>query len=79
MGESKRDTEGRPGPVRWEAIPSSGSPALHVRENAGGGHVRTDLLLARATFAAAVKRRPGAKITLRNGARILEKAWPADG
>src|SRR5262245_8296159 len=32
-----------------------------------------DLLLARATFAAAVKRWPGAKITLRNGARIIEK------
>jgi hypothetical protein len=37
-----------------------------------------DLLLARATFAAAVKRWPGAKITLRNGARIIEKTWPAD-
>jgi hypothetical protein len=30
-----------------------------------------DLLLAQATFAAAVKRWPGAKITLRNGARII--------
>jgi hypothetical protein len=30
-----------------------------------------DLLLARATFEAAVKRWPGAKITLRNGARII--------
>src|SRR5262245_59596900 len=37
-----------------------------------------DLLLARATFAAAVKRWPSAKITLRNGARIIEKTWPAD-
>jgi hypothetical protein len=37
-----------------------------------------DLPLARATFAAAVKRWPGAKITLRKGARIIEKAWPAD-
>jgi hypothetical protein len=37
-----------------------------------------DLLLARATFAAAVKRWPGAKITLSNGARIIEKTWPAD-
>jgi hypothetical protein len=37
-----------------------------------------DLLLARATFAAAVKRRPGAKITLRTGARIIEKTWPTD-
>jgi hypothetical protein len=37
-----------------------------------------DLLLARATFAAAVKRWPGAKITLRNGARIIEKTWPTD-
>jgi hypothetical protein len=37
-----------------------------------------DLLLARATFAAAVKRWPGAKLTLRNGARIIVKTWPAD-
>jgi hypothetical protein len=37
-----------------------------------------DLLLARATFAAAAKRWPGAKLTLRNGARIIEKTWPAD-
>ena len=36
-----------------------------------------DLLLAQATFAAAVKRWPGAKITLRNGARIIDKTWPA--
>jgi hypothetical protein len=35
-------------------------------------------LLARATFKAAVKRWPGAKITLRNGARIIDKTWPAD-
>ena len=35
-----------------------------------------DLLLARATFAAAVKRWPGSKITLRNGTRIIEKTWP---
>jgi hypothetical protein len=38
----------------------------------------TDLRLARTTFAAAVKRWPGAKITLRNGARIIEKTWPVD-
>jgi hypothetical protein len=31
-----------------------------------------DLLLARATFAAALKRGPGAKITLRDGARIID-------
>jgi hypothetical protein len=37
-----------------------------------------DLRLARATFAAAVKRWPGAKITLQNGADIIEKTWPAD-
>jgi hypothetical protein len=37
-----------------------------------------DLLLARATFEAAAKRWPGAKLTLRNGARIIEKTWPAD-
>jgi hypothetical protein len=45
-----------------------------------------DLLLARATSTAAVKRRPHAKITLRNGARIMKRpgrrtieqaAWPA--
>ena len=34
--------------------------------------------LYRATFAAAVKRWPGAKITLRNGARIIDKTWLAD-
>jgi len=32
-----------------------------------------DLRLARATFAAAVKWWPKTKITLRNGARIMEK------
>jgi hypothetical protein len=37
-----------------------------------------DLALALATFQAAVKRWPDAKITLRNGARIIEKTWPAD-
>jgi hypothetical protein len=37
-----------------------------------------DFLLARACFAAAVERWPDAKITLRNGARIIEKTWPAD-
>jgi hypothetical protein len=36
-----------------------------------------DLLFARAYFAAAVERWPGAKLTLRNGARIIEKTWPA--
>jgi hypothetical protein len=35
-----------------------------------------DLLLARATFAAGVKRWPNAKITLRQGACIIEKTWP---
>jgi hypothetical protein len=35
-----------------------------------------DLLLARATFAAAVKRWP--RVTLRKGARIFDKTWPAD-
>jgi hypothetical protein len=34
--------------------------------------------LAQATFAAAVERWPGAKITLRNGTRIIDKTWPAD-
>jgi hypothetical protein len=37
-----------------------------------------DLLLARATFAAAVKRWPNANLTLRNGARIIEKTWSTD-
>jgi hypothetical protein len=37
-----------------------------------------DHLLARATFAAAVKRWPGGKITLRNGARIIDKTWAAE-
>ena len=37
-----------------------------------------DLLLAVATFEAAAKRWPGAKLTLRNGTRIIEKTWPAD-
>jgi hypothetical protein len=37
-----------------------------------------DLLFARACFAAAVERWPGAKLTLRNGARIIEKTWPAE-
>jgi hypothetical protein len=36
-----------------------------------------DLRLARAMFAATVKRRPSAKITLRNGAHH-RKTWPAD-
>src|SRR5262249_11036753 len=39
-------------------------------EHLAGVH---DLLPAVATFAAAVNRWPGAKLTLRNGARILEK------
>jgi hypothetical protein len=37
-----------------------------------------DLRMAQATFAAAAKRWPGAKVTLRNVARIIEKTWPAD-
>jgi hypothetical protein len=37
-----------------------------------------DYLVARATFEAAIKRWPGAKITLRSGARIIHKTWPAD-
>ena len=32
-------------------------------------------LVALATYRAAVKRWPGAKITLRNRARVLEKSW----
>jgi hypothetical protein len=37
-----------------------------------------DLLFARACFAAAVERWLGAKLTLRNGARIIDKTWPAE-
>jgi hypothetical protein len=37
-----------------------------------------DYFVARAAFEAAVKRWPGAKITLRSGARIIHKTWPAD-
>jgi hypothetical protein len=37
-----------------------------------------NFLLAQATFDAAVKRWPGAKVTLRNGTRIIEKTWSAD-
>ena len=37
-----------------------------------------DLLLAVTTFEAAAKQWRGAKITLRNGTRIIEKTWPAD-
>jgi hypothetical protein len=37
-----------------------------------------DYTLAMATYRAAIERWPGAKITLRNGARIIEKTWPAD-
>jgi hypothetical protein len=37
-----------------------------------------DFFVARATFDAAIKRWPGAKITLRSGARIIEKTRPAD-
>ena len=35
----------------------------------------SDYLVALATYHAAVKRWPGAKITLRNRARVLEKSW----
>jgi hypothetical protein len=55
---------------RWDDLTGS-NPYEHL---AGVN----DLLLARATFAAAVQRWPSAKITLRNGARIIEKIWPAD-
>ena len=34
-----------------------------------------DYLLAMQTYLAAVRRWPGAKITLRNRARVLEKSW----
>jgi hypothetical protein len=54
---------------RWDDATSS-----NLYEHLAGVN---DLLLARATFAAAVKRWPGAKITLRRGALIIEKTWPA--
>jgi len=34
-----------------------------------------DYLVALETYRAAVKRWPGAKITLRNRARVLEQSW----
>ena len=51
---------------RWDAATGS-----NLYEPLAGVN---DLLLARATFAAAVNRGPGAKITLRNGARIIDPA-----
>jgi hypothetical protein len=35
----------------------------------------SDYLVALNTYGAAVRRWPGAKITLRNRARVLEKTW----
>ena len=35
----------------------------------------SDFLIALETYHAAVKRWPGAKITLRNRARVIEKNW----
>jgi hypothetical protein len=35
----------------------------------------SDLLIALETYRAAVKRWPGAKITLRDRARVIEKSW----
>jgi len=52
-----------------------------VNQFTGGTQIRhfvTAITTERATFAAAVERWPCAKITLRNGARIIEKTWPAD-
>jgi hypothetical protein len=57
-------------PYRWDDATGS-----NLYEHLAGVN---DLLLALATFQAAVKRWPGAKITLCNGARIIEKTWPAD-
>jgi len=53
---------------------TSGSPNPTFRD----GHHTERPSRARAAFAAAVKRWPDAKITLRNGARIIEKSCPAD-
>jgi hypothetical protein len=55
---------------RWDDATGS-----HLYEHPAG---MNDLLLAQATFQAAVERWPGAKITLRNGTRIIEKTGPAD-
>jgi hypothetical protein len=55
---------------RWDD-----ATGVHLYEHLAGVN---DMLLALETFRAAVKRWPGAKITLRNGARIIEKTWPAD-
>jgi hypothetical protein len=52
---------------RWDDVTGS-----NLYEHLAGVN---DLLLARATFAAAVKRWPGAKITLRRGALIIAKTW----
>jgi hypothetical protein len=39
-----------------------------------------DFEVAMATYHAAVKRRPGVPITLRQGARVIERlAWPGQG
>jgi hypothetical protein len=41
-------------------------------DDATGSNLYEHLVLARATFAAAVKSWPSTKITLRNGARIID-------
>jgi hypothetical protein len=60
----------RPLPRQWDDATGS-----NLYEHLAGVN---DLLLALARFQAAVKRWPGAKITLRNGARVIEKTWPVD-
>jgi hypothetical protein len=55
---------------RWDDLTDS-----NLDEHLAGVN---DLPLARAIFAAAVERWPSAKITLRNGARIIGKTWLAD-
>jgi hypothetical protein len=54
---------------RWDDATGS-----NLQEHLAGVN---DLLLAQETVAAAVKRWPGAKLTLRNGARIIESSVPA--
>jgi hypothetical protein len=34
-----------------------------------------DLAIARAAYRAAIRRWPGGKITLRQGARVIEQSW----
>ena len=54
-------------------MPHHAHSRAHLYEHLAGVN---DLLLAVTTFEAAAKQWRGAKITLRNGTRIIEKTWP---